>query len=168
MRLQDMAFRLEGATISDVPWLSEDPPTGAVEGGQCTTIDVLFDASGLTPGTYDAALTVGSSDLSTPSSNLPVSLVVREPAAIHDVSYVVDQRRVVFDATATGTEPLGFAWDFGDGLSSNLEDPVHDYGIYQCYGVALTVDNACAEVPWSTKLCLDKPRIYLPIVGRKG
>jgi N-acetylneuraminic acid mutarotase len=163
---QAFAFRLEGATLGDIPWLSEDPPTGAVEGGQCTSVEVLFDATGLAPGTYDAGLTVGSSDSGTQSSNLPVSLVVREPAAIQDVSYVVDQRQVTFDATVTGTAPLAYDWHFGDGASSTLEDPVHDYDTYQCYQVTLNVTNACAEDVWPMKLCLAKPTVYLPVVAK--
>ena len=162
----DFAFQLGGVTLGDVEWLSEDPPTGALEGGQCTTVDVLFDATGVLPGAYDAELAVGSSDPSTSSSNLPVSLVVHAPAEILDVSYVVDERQVAFDATATGTEPLGFYWAFGDGNTSSLEDPVHDYGVYQCYQVALTVDNVCDEDVWATKLCLARPTVYLPVVGK--
>ena len=162
----DLAFRLEGVAMEDVPWLGEDPPTGAVEGGECTTVDVLLDATSLIPGEYSAGLVVGSNDPDTPAINLPVSLTVWAPAQILDVTYGMDLREVAFDATAGGHEPLSFSWDFGDGGTSNLADPVHTFPTYTCYPVALTVDNACASDSWSADICLQLPRVYLPLLWR--
>jgi N-acetylneuraminic acid mutarotase len=160
----DFAFRLEGVALEDVPWLSEDPPTGALEGGQCTTVDVHLDATGLLPGEYSAELIVGSNDPDTPSISLPVSLTVWTPAQILDVAHDMDLLEVAFGATVVGREPIGFSWDFGDGGTSTLPDPVHTFTAYTCYPVALTVDNACASDFWSADICLELPRLYLPLV----
>jgi subtilisin family serine protease len=48
-----------------------------------------------------------------------------------------------FDATATDSDgdTLSYAWDFGDGGSSSVEDPSHGYGAGGDYEVTLTVDD---------------------------
>jgi hypothetical protein len=83
--------------------------------------------------------------------------MVWEPAAIADVTYVIDELEVTFDATATGNEPLAYAWDFGDDTTSTDEDPVHVYDEGGCYDVTLTVSNACGEDTWTEQICVCEP-----------
>jgi PKD repeat protein len=154
---QDMAFRLEGDTLADVPWLSEDPTTGSLEAGQCITIDLYFDATNLMPGGYYADLTIDSNDPDTPMATLPVTLTVWAPAAIMDVTYDIVDLTVTFDATAVGEEPVNFNWDFGDTGTSTDEDPVHTFGDYGCYTVTLDVDNVCGFDTWTEEICFCEP-----------
>jgi len=79
---QDIAFRIEG-TIGgtvDVPWLSEDPLAGSLGAGACEMVDVIFDSTLLAAGLYEASLDVSSNDPDEPVINLPVSMLVVEPA----------------------------------------------------------------------------------------
>jgi len=51
---------------------------------------------------------------------------------------------VTFTDASTGTAPLTWAWDFGDGSIENatLQNPVHTYATVGIYSVSLTVSNA--------------------------
>ena len=58
----------------DVPWLSVNPINGTVLPDDCATIEVTFDASGMTAGDYQAELEVWSNDPDTPRITLPVDM----------------------------------------------------------------------------------------------
>jgi len=49
---------------------------------------------------------------------------------------------VEFNDQSTGTKPLTYAWDFGDGSTSAEQNPTHTYTTPGTYTVKLTVTNA--------------------------
>jgi PKD repeat protein len=156
-----------GETIYDIPWLSEDPTSGTVPPGECVDVAVTFDSTGMAAGVYNGNLVISSNDPDTPQVTIPVEMTVLEPATIVDVTYTVTGLQVAFDATATGAAPLTFAWTFGDGGTSNLEDPTHVYAGNGCYPVTLTVSNACGEDIWTGEVCISYYHYYyLPIISR--
>ncbi len=61
---------------------------------------------------------------------------------------------------------MTYAWDFGDGYTSALEDPVHTYAATGCYTVTLTVSNECGETPGPGRSASTSPYhyYYLPLV----
>jgi hypothetical protein len=64
------------ANQADVPWLSEAPTSGTVVPGGNTDVTVTANAAGLTPGTYNANVCVGSNDPVNPLITVPVTLTV--------------------------------------------------------------------------------------------
>jgi len=72
-----------------VPWISFDPITGSVTGGELLEVAVGFDATGLAAGEYTCDLIVTSND---PAQNVTV----------------VPVTMTVSDATAAGDLPLAF------------------------------------------------------------
>ncbi|HOR83625.1 MAG TPA: hypothetical protein PK137_07945 [Anaerolineaceae bacterium] len=54
----DIAFRLEGSILQDIPWLSVNPVFGTLPVGTCQTIDVTFDSHGLPYGEYTGTLLI--------------------------------------------------------------------------------------------------------------
>jgi len=48
---------------------------------------------------------------------------------------------VTFTNLTTGTEPIAYLWDFGDGVTSTLEGPTHTYNLPATYTVTLTATN---------------------------
>ncbi|MFN2110749.1 MAG: PKD domain-containing protein, partial [Anaerolineae bacterium] len=48
----------------------------------------------------------------------------------------------VFTNTTTGSVPLTYVWDFGDGMTSTLTSPTHTYAQAGLYTVILTATNA--------------------------
>lgn len=51
---------------------------------------------------------------------------------------------VAFSDASTGT-PTTWFWDFGDGTTSTLQNPVHTYTTQGTFNVCLTVTNACGS-----------------------
>ena len=54
----DIAFRLEGSILQDIPWLSVNPVFGTLPAGTCQTIEVTFDSHGLPYGEYTGTLLI--------------------------------------------------------------------------------------------------------------
>ncbi|MDD3621012.1 MAG: PKD domain-containing protein [Methanofollis sp.] len=52
---------------------------------------------------------------------------------------------VQFTSQSTGTPPLSYSWEFGDGNTSNEENPAHIYADEGTYSVTLTVENEAGE-----------------------
>jgi PKD repeat protein len=73
---------------------------------------------------------------------------------IVDVTYTVDELEVVFDTTVSGPEPITYTWDFGDGGTSDLEDPTHVYTEAGCYTVTLVASNAGGTDSWTEEICV--------------
>jgi hypothetical protein len=155
----------------DIPWLIEDPISGVVPLDACQVVDVTFDTTGLASGDYGGDLAIASNDPNTPTTTLPTSLTVLGPAAIITVTTVITDLTVAFDAEVTGTMPLTYAWDFGDGYGDVIEDPVHTYDALGCYTVTLGVTNPCGFDDTSFELCLEEPFFYyyyLPMLYKDG
>ena len=64
--------------------------------------------------------------------------VPAEPATAA-FTYFVDGPTVLFNNNSLFADT--YAWDFGDGYSSTIEDPVHTYAVPGVYNVCLTASN---------------------------
>jgi hypothetical protein len=60
----------------DAPWLSEAPILGDILAGECSVVNVTFDSTGLSFGTYTSALDIKSNDPVMTVVNVPVTLYV--------------------------------------------------------------------------------------------
>ena len=88
----DVAFTLTGIVDSgcdnpsEVSWITTiNPANGTTAPQSSTQVDVTLDATGLTPGIYNAALCVNSNDPDTPQAAVAVELVVLASAPLIDV-----------------------------------------------------------------------------------
>lgn len=175
------AFEAVSLTLSgqefDIPWLAESPISGTLGPGEGLPVSVIFDAAGLAPGSYWGMLDVESNDPLNPHVVVPVTLTVRLPCdpvggtllSWSPLTPTV-QEVVTFTAQATGTLPIAFAWDFGDGDVGAGAVVTHAYALSGVYAVALTATNDCgAETVGGTIAVLAEPsyRLYLPIVLRQ-
>lgn len=66
-------------------WLSVDPKTGTVPAGECDTLHVAFDATGLADGDYEGMVRISSNDLDEPVVDVPVQLHVGVATTAFDV-----------------------------------------------------------------------------------
>ncbi|MBL7935665.1 MAG: PKD domain-containing protein [Bacteroidia bacterium] len=85
-------------------------------------------------GTISSGITVNVND--------PVSDFTGSPLLVFIPSAVVD-----FSATTTGVAPYTYLWDFGDGVTSALATPSHNYSTVAYRTVSLTVtdDAGCSK-----------------------
>lgn len=89
-------------------------------------------------GTYYVCLTVSNGvGSNTSCQNVLIDSYL---APLVDFSYTGDPT-VTFTDLSTNS-PTEWAWDFGDGGSSTLQDPVHTFPINGSYDVCLTATNA--------------------------
>jgi hypothetical protein len=172
------AFEAVSATLGGgdaLPWLSQTPTAGAVMPGEGMPVAIRFDATGLEFGTYQGLLDVESNDPVTPHVSLPVTLTVGPPCVpVADVTLSWEPpmpmagQVVTFTAAATGTSPIGFEWELGDGTAGSGAVVTHTYEAAGVYAVVLTATNPCGQETVIGELTVyaegEVERIYLPIV----
>ncbi len=141
------AVQIPGFT--DIPWLSEDPITGTLPAGQCQTVEVTFDSTGLEPADYFADLIIDSNDPVNPQVSVPVTLTVLAPVSNTDFTWSplepLVNTPVYFTATASGAEPITYEWAFGDGAYGSGQYVNHAYALAGTYEVILTATNDCGS-----------------------
>jgi uncharacterized repeat protein (TIGR01451 family) len=77
---------------------------------------------------------------------------------------------ITFVASASGTLPISFYWDFDDGNSATGEQVIHFYSAGGEYTVSLTARNTCGEAITSHTLTIapSAPYLYLPLIVSSG
>ena len=96
------------------------------------------------PGTYTVILAVENEWGSDSAESTVVIDGIAPTASFESAEYAVAGITTVFTNTSTGTEPLSYEWDFGDGTDIDTsENPTHEYESEDTYTVVLTVTN-----PW--------------------
>ncbi len=159
-----------------VNWLSENPSNGLIPSGGQTVVAVTFDATGLTPNTYNTTLKLISNDPDEPEIDVPVTLVVTiscipisDPAFTWTPLNPNAGEAVTFNGTANGLEPITYAWSFGDGGTGTGPTVQHTYTQAGTYTVVMTATNCGGDVPISHTVVVAGPpvqewKVYLPIV----
>jgi PKD repeat protein len=91
------------------------------------------------PGTYTVCLTVSSVCGTTEScQNITVSCAAPEAG----FEYTPNQLNLTF-ADASAHNPTSWSWNFGDGTTSDLENPTHTFPEPGIYTVCLSVSSIC-------------------------
>lgn len=134
--------------IPPVLWLSELPVSGAAPAGQGLPIAVAFDSTGLTPGDYYAFLDIASNDPIAPHIHLPVTLTVEsrcDPVHAADFAWTplmpTVGAPVELTGIASGTTPIAFTWELGDGAVGSGERITHTFAASGDYTVIMTASN---------------------------
>jgi hypothetical protein len=101
---------------SDIPWLNIDPISGTTGPGGSTSVDVTFDSTGMSAGTYNGNLCIDSNDSLEPQVVVPVTLTILGQT-FTDVPYdywAFQWIEALYDAGITGgcsTNPLMYCPD---------------------------------------------------------
>jgi PKD repeat protein len=95
-----------------------------------------------TPGSYPVSLTVSNAQ-GTDNKTVLNYIVVNTPPSS---SFTFTQSGLTFSFASTSSNATSLLWDFGDGNTSTLPNPVHTFATAGNYTVFLTADNAlCPE-----------------------
>ena len=70
---------LEPIFVEDAAWLSQHPRSGLVDPGTSDEVAVVFDATGLSAGSYRSLILISSNDPDDPYTLLPVTMTVLAP-----------------------------------------------------------------------------------------
>ncbi len=95
----------------------------------------------------------------------PIAEVVAPTASFTHNGPVALGEMATFDSTATGSEPLSYLWDFGDGESSTEPDPSHLYASAGSYEVTLTVSNEAGSAVASGTFIVESPTALITTGG---
>ena len=118
------------------------PNTGNTNGGDSTMVTLAIQTSGLLSGIYDNPITINSNDPLNQTLTVPFTLTIsNDPCA--DFTYVIPSNcsgGVQFSDT-TLNSPTSWQWNFGDGATSNLQNPTHIYTSVGTYTVQLIACN---------------------------
>jgi PKD repeat protein len=61
-----------------------------------------------------------------------------------------------------------YAWDFGDGSTSSVENPTHLYAAAGTYTVTLIVTNEIGSSTFSQEVEVNQPLIHLPLIFKNN
>lgn len=93
-----------------------------------------------TTGTFTVAVTA-TNDCGSAGLTRPLVVVAAPVAAFTSSAPGCLGATTYFTNTTSGAEPLAFRWSFGDGYTTTLRDPTHDYAAAGEFTVALTASN---------------------------
>ena len=91
------------------------------------------------PITNNALLTTGQGlDIT-----LSATSIITGPPPAPEFSWVSSELVFTFTNETSGTLPLDYVWDFGDGITSTEVSPVHEYALPGDYVVSLNAADLC-------------------------
>ena len=111
-----------------------------------------------TAGIYDISLEVSNqygTDLSVQNGLISV-----QDLPVADFTSSANGPTINFSNNST--DGTSYTWDFGDGNTSNLENPSHNYGLSGTYEVNLIVTNDCGSSEFNRTVIFD---FSLPIIN---
>ncbi len=140
------ANRIIGQTFewlgnANIPWLNLSQDTLSASGGDTVTVYITLYGAGLSNGTYSAYLTVTSNDPLIPVDTIPVLFTISAPPCMSYSYSVTACNGMVAFTDSSSNSPTSWLWDFGDGSTSVLQNPVHQYTAPGSYTVKLISCN---------------------------
>ena len=123
-------------------------PAGGVISGTGTSGNT-FSPSGAGAGTHTVYYQVTAANGCVATDSIVINVTTAAPAVASFTVNVVG-KDVTFTNTSTNTS--GWSWNFGDGNTSNMENPTHSFANFGTYSVCLTATNACGH---TDQFCLD-------------
>ena len=110
-------------------------PTGTPSTSTATNPTVTYGTVGTKTITLTATNSSGSSQAT------QTVTVIGPPTA----AFTSTVNGLTASFTYTGSSATGWTWNFGDGFTSNVQNPIHTYANPGTYTVTLTVSNACGS-----------------------
>jgi|GEM_PF-393997 len=150
-------------------WHFGDPNSGPNNTSTLQNPDHIFSG----PGVYNVCLTVRGTD-STCYSTVCMSIIVgSDPGCQANFTYYEDpifpfdtNYTVNFTDLSTGS-PTAWYWDFGDGTSGSVQNPVHTYAGPGTYNVCLTITGNNCTSTWCQNLTIQNDSInYHQLYGQ--
>ncbi len=121
------------------------------------------------PGPYIVSLTV-TNTLDTSTYTMPLTIGVAPTAGFTHNAPISVTETAVFTNTSTGTSPLSYLWNFGDGVTSTLSSPAHSYPGNGLYLVSLKATNFVTSDVYHEPIIVgvlpSGQAIYLPLIRK--
>jgi hypothetical protein len=144
-------------------WQATGQPPIAAGNGTSATVTLAWT----TPGTQ--VLTVTASNVASPVRDEHPICIYGPPQADFSATPQLGLTPLAVAFTDLSAGYLtAWAWDFGDGGSSDARHPTHTYGAAGSFTVTLTISGLGVSdtVVKPDYICVSRPTIYLPLVLR--
>ena len=177
-------------TQADFSWLPLTPSTGELvtftgssNGSEPITYTWDFgdgsNGTGMTAfhsyqesGDYTVVFTATNAYGGASAEHVVTVISVCEPVSGLDFTWLpaepYNHRLITYTATASGTEPISFVWDFDDGSTDTGKVVEHSFVDAGTYTVELSATNACgpAQVESKDVLIFQQREFFLPLVNK--
>ncbi len=139
VNFQDASFPNGAGNVVSWAWNFDDPASGIFNLSDLEDPQHIFSA----PGTYNVTLTITNFNNCTGTITKQVTVGGAPAVDFTWQSSCAEALTSFFtDATVTNINAVAtFAWEFGDGGLSNLQDPQHQYATGGDYNVTLTITD---------------------------
>lgn len=136
--------------ISDLPhWLHFSKNAATISPSNSDLINLVFETENVAGGTYNFEIIAQHNDPLQPPVIIPVHFtILANPVTDFTASATQNCNGIVQFTDVSLNEPTSWAWDFGDGNTSNLQNPTHTYASNGNYTVSL---NTCNTLDCDTK-----------------
>lgn len=161
---EEIVYTIDYASTSAIT-LTGVVITDTLPAGLTTTEPTVWDIGDLESGvtgvltltaTVDPELECGATltntvTMAATDGNVSTATIATPAYCAADASFGVSSaavetgQEVIFTNTSTGSEPLSYLWDFGDGITTTVESPTHAFTNPGNYTVSLTVTNPYSE-----------------------
>ena len=124
--------------------LTVTPDAGTVGIDQNQVLDLFIDSEGMSTGTYNLVVTLATNDPLQPTVDVTVTLYVIAPVEVDfaaATTFICGNLPAQFNDLTTNVA-TSWAWNFGDGATSDLQNPTHTYEADGTYTVELTACNS--------------------------
>ena len=136
-------------------WVAASSYNDTIAPADSLWIILNFDASSFGVGSFSDALIFSSNDSVTPILTLPISLnVIGYPCADFSVISAICIDSVSF-TDLTINSPTEWLWDFGDGGTDTVQNPIHVYDSTGVYTVQLIASNGLGADTVESTIVLD-------------
>jgi PKD repeat protein len=146
---------------------------GNVESGSSSTDPFEFSHAYTDAGIYTVQFTAQNAVMPEPlSASIDVTITPTPAAPMADFTSNTPVKLglpVVFTNLTTGTHPITYAWDFGDGVgTSTLANPTYTYAEVGIYTVTLVATNpgGTSTVTHMVVIIESMYRLFLPLVAK--
>lgn len=159
-------------SAEDASWpTTVAPPTASLGSGEALSVTVTVTLPLMAASTFDVARVIAAGTGVTATSALTTTLSCVAVSGV-GFSYMPVQpfagQTVMFTGTvATGTPPIVYTWDFGDGDTAVGVVVTHTFFSETAilpYSVVMTATNACGEAVTEQIVTVHLHSIYLPLV----
>lgn len=141
-------------------WVTANPTSGVINVGDSVGITLVFSSGTLAGGNQTSSLIINTNDPLNLTKSIPLTLAVDfNPCMDYTFTSNTCNGSSVFATTQINT-PDTYHWDFGDGDTSNVQNPTHYFPANGTYTVTLIACNAagCDTVVQSLNAVITGPR----------
>ncbi len=132
------------------------PTNGSVTMGNTDTVLIRVNSNGLSGGLDTAWVIVNTNDPNSPVDSIPIYMNISTMPCVNFGNTAPGNcTGTLAFADSTLNNPTSWAWNFGDGNTSTLQNPTHLFAVAGTYTVTLVATNATGTDSFSKNIIVN-------------